>query len=75
MLAKSFTAFLLEQGIHVPCQKVRDSLLRVDPDGVMGRFKKAIKRRSYHVPGPNSVWHLDGYHKLIKCIWCSGWLF
>ena len=63
---KSFAAFLLEQGIHVPRQKVRDSMLRVDPDGVMGRFKNAIKRRSYHVPGPNSVWHIDGYHKLIK---------
>ena len=63
---KSFTAFLLQQGMHVSRQKVRDSLLRVDPDGVMGRFKKAIKRRSYHVPGPNGVWHRDGYHKLIR---------
>ena len=63
---KSFAAFLLAQGMHVPRQKVRDSLLRVDPDGVMGRFKSAIKRRSYHVPGPNSVWHVDGYHKLIR---------
>ena len=63
---KSFAAFLLEQGIHVPRQKVRDSMLRVDPDGVMGRFRNAIKRRSYHVPGPIIVWHIDGYHKLIK---------
>ena len=63
---KSFTAYLLEQGMRVSRQKVRDSLLRVDPNGVMTRFKSAIKRRSYHVPGPNSVWHLDGYHKLIK---------
>ena len=63
---KSYSAFLLDQGIHISRQKVRDSLLRVDPSGVMQRFKKAIKRRRYHVPGPNSVWHLDGYHKLIR---------
>ena len=58
---KSYSAFLLDQGIYVSRQMVRDSLLRVDPGGVMQRFKKAIKRRRYHVPGPNSVWHLDGY--------------
>ena len=63
---KSYSAFLLDQRIHISRQKVRDSLLRVDPSGVMQRFKKAIKRRRYHVPGPNSVWHLDGYHKLIR---------
>ena len=63
---KSYSAFLLDQGIYISRQKVRDSLLRVDPSGVMQRFKKAIKRRRYHVPGPNSVWHLDGYHKLIR---------
>ena len=32
----------------------------------MGRFRKAIKRRCYKVPGPNSIWHLDSYHKLIR---------
>ena len=52
---KSYSAFLLDQGINISRQKVRDSLLRVDPNGVMQRFKKAIKRRRYHVPGPNSV--------------------
>uniref|UniRef100_A0A1X7U675 Integrase catalytic domain-containing protein n=1 Tax=Amphimedon queenslandica TaxID=400682 RepID=A0A1X7U675_AMPQE len=25
-----------------------------------------IMRRSYHVPGPNYVWHIDGNHKLIS---------
>ena len=63
---KSYSAFLLDQGIYISRQKVRDSLLRVDPCGVMQRFQKALKRRRYHVPGPNSVWHLDGYHKLIR---------
>lgn len=25
-----------------------------------------IYRRSYSVPGPNALWHLDGNHKLVK---------
>lgn len=40
---KSYAAFLSQQGLHVPRQMIRKSLLRVDPEGVMGRFRKAIK--------------------------------
>ena len=36
---KSYCAFLLGQGIHISRQKAQDSLLRVDPEGVMQRFK------------------------------------
>lgn len=25
-----------------------------------------IRRRVYHVDGPNSLWHVDGHHKLIR---------
>ena len=25
-----------------------------------------IRRRVYCVDGPNSLWHIDGHHKLIK---------
>lgn len=63
---KSYAAFLSQQGLHVPRQMIRKSLLRVDPEGVMGRFRKAFKRRCYKVPGSNSIWHLDSYHKLIR---------
>ena len=63
---KSYSAVLLDQEIHISCQKVFDSLLQVNLSRVMQRFKKAIKHRRYHVPGPNSMWHLDGYHKLIR---------
>ena len=63
---KSYSSFLFIHGLHISRRKLRDSLLRVDPEGVMGRLKTAIKRRSYNVPGPNGLWHLDGYHKLIR---------
>ncbi|XP_014670828.1 PREDICTED: uncharacterized protein LOC106811640 [Priapulus caudatus] len=39
---------------------------RVDPAGVALRSQKAIKRRTYAVEAPNSLWHLDGNHKLIR---------
>ena len=62
----SYHAFLDSQGIKLQHQRVRDSMLRVDEDGVRCRFGQAIKRRSYHVEMPNSLWHIDGYHKLIR---------
>ena len=31
-----------------------------------GRFRQALHRRRYSVSMPNSLWHIDGYHKLIR---------
>ncbi len=53
-------------GIRLSRQRARDSLLRVDPHGVNLRLRLALHRRQYSVPGPNSLWHIDGHHKLIK---------
>ena len=52
-------------GLRIPRQRVRDSLHRVDPHGVSLRQRQALHRWQYSVPGPNSLWHVDGYHKLI----------
>ena len=30
------------------------------------RWHQTISRRSYWVPGPNSLWHIDGHHSLIR---------
>ena len=53
---------------HLKIQRwrVRDSLRRVCPSAVKDRFCRAIHRRRYHVPYPNSLWHIDGYHQLIR---------
>ena len=40
--------------------------MRVDPNGVRPRLSQVLHRRKYLVPGPNSLWHVDGYHKLIR---------
>lgn len=36
----------------------------VDEDGIRKRSRHRLKRRLYSVPGPNYLWHLDGYDKL-----------
>ena len=36
----------------------------IDPRGVKARQKHRLERREYSVPGPNFIWHMDGYDKL-----------
>lgn len=63
---KSFEGFLRSCGIKIQRSRVRDSLMRVDPFGVQNRFRHVLRRRQYSVAMPNSLWHLDGHHKLIR---------
>ena len=56
---------LLSRGIHVQRQRLRDSLARLRGFTNIG-INPSIFRRSYSVPGPNFLWHIDGNHKLIK---------
>ena len=44
-------------------QRLRDSLQRVSE---RQSRPPPIYRRTYYVPGPNALWHLDGNHKLIR---------
>ena len=39
-------------------------LRELDPDGCQLRKRHKWKRRQYYNPGPNAVWHADGYDKL-----------
>ena len=57
---------LAAAGIHVQRHKIRSAIHTVDPEGVQERKKKPIRRRTYSVPSPNYVWHIDGNHKLVR---------
>ena len=57
---------LAGHGILVQRARLRASIHRVDPENPALRRSIAIRRRIYHVDGPNSVWHLDGHHKFIR---------
>ncbi len=36
----------------------------LDPNGVETRKSHKLRRREYICPGPNEVWHANGYDKL-----------
>ena len=55
---------LARDNILATRQRVRDSIHRVDPEGVADRRSMRIQRVRYSVPGPHHVWHIDGNHKL-----------
>ena len=63
---KSVSGHFASTGMKIQRWRVRESLRRVSPLAVKQRFRQAIHRREYRVPYPNSLWHIDGYHKLIK---------
>jgi hypothetical protein len=64
----SVKARLFSEGIMVQRWRVRESMLRVDPGGFAIRAAPRTQRRTYTVAGPNSVWHIDGNHKLIRLV-------
>jgi hypothetical protein len=54
-------------GYRIPRERIRTSLMRIDPvQRVFQRIR--IRRREYHVPGPNSLWHHDGQHGVFALI-------
>lgn len=59
---------LRSMGYHVQELRVRESLRRVDIEGVLMRSLQLqiIHRRKYTVYGPNALWHVDTNHKLIR---------
>ena len=52
--------------IHVQRYRIRESMHCVDPLGSLLHRRQPITRRRYSVPGPNSLWHVDGHHSLIR---------
>lgn len=46
--------------------RLRDSIHRVDHEGVVNRKIGPLLRRTYNVQGPNALWHIDTNHKLVR---------
>ena len=60
-----FEALFIQKGfcLHQGSMRIRESVRRVNPEGVAARRRKASHRRRYHVKSPNALCH---NHKLIK---------
>ena len=67
---RRMTGFLLSRGIKVQQERIRESMWRVDPEGVFIRSLEltTVNRRRYHVYAPLALWHVDGNHKLIRYV-------
>ena len=65
---KRMIGYLKVRHIIVQEKRLREAMRRVDPEGDLSKSLqlKVISRRKYKVKGTNSLWHIDGNHKLIR---------
>ena len=57
---------LMSEGVHVQRQRLREAVARCDPISRRLRWHQVLSRGAYFVPRPNSLWHTDGHHSLIR---------
>lgn len=60
------TGHLQATNVHVQRERLRRSLHRVTCVATDSPPLPSIYRRTYSVPGPNYLWHVDGNHKMIR---------
>ena len=58
--------YIRSLGLRIQRRRIRESMARVDPRNTALRWACVVRRRKYSVPWPNSLWHLDGHHSLIR---------
>ena len=58
--------FLRGKDVTVQRCRLRESLHRVDEDGILHRSRGRLHRRVYNVKGANHLWHIDTNHKLVR---------
>ena len=57
---------LLSRGYRIQQHRIREAQRTVDPECCIMRQLHVINRRTYNVPSPRSLWHVDSNHKLIR---------
>lgn len=65
---KMMLGHMRSRGLLIQKHRLQASMRRVNPEGTMMRrlSLQTRQRRQYSVPAPNSLWHIDGNHKLIR---------
>lgn len=60
--------FLTTRSLRIQQWRVRESMHRVDPEGILLRTLEiqTTQRRGYNVSSPRALYHMDGNHKLIR---------
>ena len=54
------------QDIRVSKERIRECMQRLDPVRVAWRWLALTSWKKYSVRGSNTLWHIDGNHKLIR---------
>lgn len=57
---------LRSRGLRIQRWRIRERLREVDAEGRAERRRRTLRRRVYHVPVSNYLWHIDSNHKLIS---------
>ena len=52
--------------ILIQRDRIQKLLCVVNPPATARRWAQVLPRRTYSVPTPNSLWHLDTHHSLIR---------
>jgi hypothetical protein len=63
---ESVRARMLSRGMLVQRSHIRAAVQRVDSAGAARRRRRCLRRRIYHVPYGNFLWHVDGWLKLVR---------
>lgn len=63
---KMMCGLLRNEGLYVQRKRVRIIFAEIDRVGTAVRWANAVQRRTYSVPTPNSLWHMDANLKLIR---------
>ena len=58
--------YLRSIGLKVQQKRIKSCLRLIDPLFNQLRWATLVHRRSYNVRSPNSLWHLDGHHSLVR---------
>lgn len=59
------TGYFRSLGHRFKRQRILEALHRTDGVGLRLRYRKQVSRPDYHSKRPNSLWSVDGHHKLI----------
>ena len=57
---------LITLGVNIQRSRLRACIHRIDPYTIELRRRETVRRLVYSVESPNSLWHIDGNHKLIR---------
>ena len=60
------SSYFRSKNYHIQRSRAQASINPVDPSKTAIGWGALVRRRTYYVPWPNSLWHIDGHHALIR---------